>query len=210
MNELLGIIILTLFVNISATLIAMFFGVIIGYKLFFMKSPIKKYFVVFNRTMMSLPPVVLGLVVYLLFRRSGIFAFLELLYTVKILVLTQVLLVTPIIAGHFYDLLDSDGQAIMYYLKALGANRQEQFFNMIVELKSSMIIILTIGFSRAVSEVGAIMITGGNIKGKTRMMTTSISMFQSQGEINKALTLGLILLIISFIIQGVLEYFKEN
>ncbi len=159
---------------------------------------------------MSLPPVVLGLVVYLLFRRSGIFAPLEWLYTVKILIVTQVLLVTPIIAGHFYDLIDSNGLSIMYYLKALGANKREQFFNMILELKSSMIIILTIGFSRAVSEVGAIMITGGNIKGKTRMMTTSISMFQSQGEINKALILGSVLLVISFVIQGVLEYFKEN
>ncbi len=207
MIEIIG---LTLFVNIFSTVIAMGLGVFLGYKLYYTKMKAKKVFVVFNRTMMSLPPVVLGLVVYMLFRRNGIFSFLEMLYTVKILIVTQVLLVTPIIAGHFYDLLESDGEGIMYYLKALGAKRYQQFFNMVIELKGSMIIIFTIGFSRAVSEVGAIMITGGNIKGKTRMMTTSISMFQSQGEINEALTLGFVLLLISFVIQGVLQYFKDK
>ncbi len=207
MIEIIG---LTLFVNIFSTVIAMVLGVFIGYRLYYTKMKAKKFLVVFNRTMMSLPPVVLGLVVYMLFRRNGVFSFLEMLYTVKILIVTQVLLVTPIIAGHFYDLLESDGDSIMYYLKALGAKRYQQFFNMVIELKGSMIIIFTIGFSRAVSEVGAIMITGGNIKGKTRMMTTSISMFQSQGDINEALTLGVVLLLISFVIQGVLQYFKDK
>ncbi len=204
------IIALTLFVNVTSTVISMIIGVFLGYKLFYSNSKFKKYMVVFNRTMMSLPPVVLGLTVYILFRRNGIFAFLELLYTVKILVLTQVLLIIPIITGHFYDLLESEGKDIMYYLKVLGASPKEQFFNMLVEEKNKLVIIFTIGFSRAVSEVGAVMITGANIKGKTRMMTTSISMLQSQGEIESAMIFGIILLCIAFLIQYVLHYFQER
>lgn len=208
--EILHIITLTLFVNISATIISMIFGIFFGYHLFYTKLKCRKYFIVFNRTMMSLPPVVLGLIVYLLFRRSGVFAFLQWLYTVKILILTQVILITPIIAGHFFDLLENEGDAIMYYLKALGANRREQFFNMLIEQKANIIVICTLGFSRAVSEVGAVTITGGNIRNKTRMMTTSISMLQSQGEIEMAITFGVVLLLIAFSIQFVLHYFKER
>lgn len=208
--EMLNVIILTLFVNITSTIISMIIGIFFGYHIFYTKLKIRKYIVVFNRTMMSLPPVVLGLIVYLLFRRSGVFAFLQWLYTVKILIVTQVLLITPIIAGHFYDLLENEGDSIMYYLKALGANRKQQFFNMLLEQKGNIIVICTLGFSRAVSEVGAVMITGGNIRGRTRMMTTSISMLQSQGEIQMAITYGVILLMIAFSIQFVLHYFKER
>ncbi len=202
------IITLTLFVNLTSTIIATIIGIYLGYLLFFSKSKFKSIFVVFNRTMMSLPPVVLGLLVYMVFRRNGSLAWLQWLYTVKILIVTQVLLVTPIICGHFYDLLENEGSDIMYYLKVLGANKRQQFWNMLLEEKSNIIIIFTVGFSRAVSEVGAIMITGGNIKGKTRMMTTSISMLQSQGEIQQAINFGIILLIIAFVIQYVLNYFK--
>lgn len=207
---MLEIILLTLFVNITATVISMVIGVFLGYKLFYSNFRFKKYVVVFNRTMMSLPPVVLGLVVYILFCRNGMFAFLQWLYTVKILILTQVLLIIPIIAGHFYDMLENEGHNIIYYLKVLGASPKQQFFNMLLEQKSEVIIIFTLGFSRAVSEVGAITITGGNIKGKTRMMTTSISMLQSQGEIEMAIEFGVILIAIAFIIQFILHYFKER
>lgn len=207
---MLQIVVLTLFVNITATLIAMFFGIVFGYKLYFTNIKSKKFFVVLNRTLMSLPPVVCGLFLYLLFRRNGALGFFQLLYTVKILVLTQVVLITPIVSGHFYDLLEEKGENVMYYLKVLGANKKQQFFNMILELKGSMIIIITIAFSRAVSEVGAIMITGGNIKDKTRMMTTSISMLQSQGEVEMAMTFGFILLGIAFVIQFILYYFKDK
>ncbi len=207
---MLEIILLTLFVNITSTIIATIIGVIFGYKIFYTQIKLKKYLIVFNRTMMSLPPVVLGVMVYILFRRSGTFGSLKLLYTPSILIVTQVLLIVPIITGHFYELLENDGDEIMYYLSVLGANKKQQFFNMLIELKSQIIVIFTIGFSRAVSEVGAVMITGGNIKGSTRMMTTSISMLQSQGEIVDAIFLGTILLLIAFIIQYVLNYYKEG
>ncbi len=204
------IIALTLFVNLTSTIIATILGVFLGYLLFHSNSRFKNIFVVFNRTMMSLPPVVLGLLVYIVFSRNGTLAWLQWLYTVNILIVTQVLLVTPIICGHFYDLLENEGKDIMYYLQVLGANKRQQFWNMLLEEKANMIIIFTVGFSRAVSEVGAIMITGGNIKGKTRMMTTSISMLQSQGEIQQAINLGIVLLVIAFGIQYVLNYFKGN
>ncbi len=207
---MIEIILLTLFVNLTSTIIATVFGIFLGYVLFNCESRLKNIFVVFNRTMMSLPPVVLGLLIYIVFRRSGPLAWLQWLYTVKILIVTQVLLVTPIICGHFYDLLENEGNDIMYYLRVLGANKRQQFWNMLLEEKSSIIIIFTTGFSRAVSEVGAIMITGGNIKGRTRMMTTSISMLQSKGEIEQAIALGVVLLVIAFIIQFVLNYFKDK
>ncbi len=160
------IIVLTLFVNISSTIIATIIGLVLGYKLFYTKVKFKKYLIVFNRTMMSLPPVVLGLIVYILFRRNGVFGMLKWLYTPKILILTQTILIIPIITGHFYDLLENEGDSVMYYLRALGANKQQQIFNMLLELKGQIIVIATIGFSRAVSEVGAIMIAGGNDYGR--------------------------------------------
>lgn len=206
---MIDIILLTLFVNITSTILASIFGIIIGYKLFYTTNSLKNLIVVFNKTMMSMPPVVLGLMVYILFRRSGMFGDLQWLYTPKILILTQVLLITPIVIGNFYDLLDSDGDSVIYYLKVLGASKGQQFLNMLLELKGRIIIIVTLAFSRAVSEVGAVMIVGGNIKGRTRMMTTSISMLQSQGEIDEALVFGFILLIIAFMIQYVLNYYKE-
>ncbi len=205
---MIEIITLTLFVNITSTVIATVFGIFLGYVLFYSKTRFKNIFVVFNRTMMSLPPVVLGLIVYMVFRRSGPLAWLQWLYSVKILIVTQVLLVTPIICGHFYDLLENEGSDIMYYLRVLGANKRQQFWNMLLEEKANIIIIFTTGFSRAVSEVGAIMITGGNIKGKTRMMTTSISMLQSKGEMEQAIGFGIVLLAIAFAIQFALNYFK--
>ncbi len=207
---MLEIITLTLFVNLTSTIIAMLVGGVLGYKLYYAKFVLKKYLIVFNRTMMSLPPVVLGVAVYILFRRSGVFGSLKWLYTPTILIITQALLIIPIITGHFYDLMERSGKNIMYYLKVLGANKKQQILNMLLEVKGQVIIIFTIGFSRAVSEVGAVMIAGGNIKGKTRMMTTSISMLQSQGEIGDAVFLGTVLLMIAFFIQYVLHYFKEG
>ncbi len=199
-NEIIEIILLTLFVNISATLIAMFFGLVISYILFKKSFKGKNLILGINRTLMSLPPVVLGLFLFILFSKNGYLGFFEMLYTVKILVLAQVLLITPIIVGHCYKLFCSNVNMFENFY-SLGAKGFEFFKVCIIEMKRELIFILLIGFSRAVSEVGAVMIVGGNIRHKTRLMTTTISMTQSMGDYNVAISLGVVLLIISFLIQ---------
>ncbi len=206
--ELGSIIGLTLLVNISSSLIALILGILAGFYIFYTKSPLRSLWVVLNRTLMSLPPVVLGLLLFLLFSRQGPLGPLEMLFTVKILILSQILLVTPIISGHFYDLLEHRGGAIMAYAEALGAGKIHRGLNTLYELKEQLIFVFVVGLSRAVSEVGAVMIVGGNLRNKTRMMTTSISMLQSQGDIREALILGGVLLLLAFIMQYLIYRFK--
>ncbi len=203
-KEIIEIITLTLFVNIVSTMFAMTIGCFLGYTLYKYEFFGKKTVLSINRTLMSLPPVVLGLLLFIIFSKSGVLGFLKMLYTVKILVLSQVLLIVPIIIGHTYNLFCSR-QNMFTNIYMLGARKFEFFKVSIIEMKKELIFILIIGFSRAVSEVGAVMIVGGNIRYKTRLMTTTISMTQSMGDYEVAITLGIILIIISFFIQLALQ-----
>ncbi len=203
-KEVIEIILLTLFVNVTATLLAMFFGLTIGYILYKKSFRIKNVILSINRTLMSLPPVVLGLFLFILFSKNGYLGFLEMLYTVKILILAQILLITPIITGHCYNLFCNNINMFENFY-SLGARKYEFFKVCILEMKRDLIFIWLVGFSRAVSEVGAVMIVGGNIRHKTRVMTTTISMTQSMGDYNNAIVLGIVLLVISFLIQHYLH-----
>ncbi len=213
-KEIIEIISLTLFVNILSTVCAMILGMSIAYFLYKKNFPLKNFILSINRTLMSLPPVVLGLVLFIVFSKNGVLGFMKILYTVHILILSQIILVTPIIIGHCYNLFVSK-KNMFYSITSLGAKNFEFFKTSIFELRKDLTFILLIGFSRAVSEVGAVMIVGGNIRHKTRLMTTTISMTQSMGDYYVAISLGIVLLVISFFIQSSLqkisgEYVDEN
>ncbi len=203
-KEIINIIVLTLFVNITSTLIAMAVGIIISYILYKKSFKGKDLLLSINRTLMSLPPVVLGLFLFILFSKNGPLGFFKMLFTVKILILAQVLLITPIIVGHCYNLFCSH-KNMFTSLHSLGARGFELLKVCVLEMKKELVFILLIGFSRAVSEVGAVMIVGGNIRHKTRLMTTTISMTQSMGDYYVAISLGVVLLMISFLIQYMLQ-----
>lgn len=206
---MLEIIVLTLIVNSLATAISMIIGTVWGFKLYKTKSRTKLIQIQCVKTLMAMPPVVLGLLLFLAFKQSGPLGFTRILYTPTILIVAQIFLITPIICGNVVQLLESKATRLMFTLDMYQINKTEQIKFVVSEYKNELLFILVVGFSRAVSEVGAVMIVGGNIKGQTRMMTTAIANLRSQGEYEQAIIFGVILIAIAFIIQSLLSYFKE-
>ena len=133
------------------------------------------------------------------------------MYTPKAMIIAQTFLVTPLILGLTYSLSKNRGKEIQKIAKTLGAGKLDIIILLIRELNMDLIVNIVTAFSRAISEVGAVMIVGGNIKHRTRVITTTISMMNSMGDYPMAIALGLVLLIISFIINSILyNYSGEN
>ena len=153
---------------------------------------------------MSIPSVIVGLIVAILLSRRGPLGQFELLYTPKAMIIAQTLLVIPLILGLNYSLAKNRGKAIEKVAITLGAKRFDTILLIIRELRVDLMVNIVTAFSRAISEVGAVMIVGGNIKGHTRVITTTISMMNSMGDYPMAIALGIILLIISFIVNSIL------
>lgn len=161
-------------------------------------------------TMMGMPPVLCGLVVYILLMRSGPFGALKLNYTVTAMIIAQSLLITPIILGLTVNIVQEKEKQITMLAKTLGAGKAQTAALMIYETRYGLVTAVISGFSRAVSEVGAVMIVGGNIEGKTRVMTTYISQLKGMGDFERAVAVGIILLVISFAVNTILMYFQKE
>lgn len=208
-KEILGIIYLTIKLGIISTFISA--SIAIPFGMFMEKVDFigKKIIIRINRTLMGLPPVVAGLVVYLLLMRRGPFGNFALLFTFQAMVIAQMVIIIPIISGMVYTSAINMAPQIRNFAKSMGANRRQTFFLLIKEMKNDMYFILVTGFGRSISEVGAVMIVGGNIQFKTRTMTTAISLMRNRGDYSEAITLGVVLLIISFIIQGMVDTLRR-
>ncbi len=197
-KELYSIILLSIFVSSLATLITTFtavpFGITMGLKKFKGENLFSK--IIFS--LMGVPSVVIGLIVALLLSRRSLFGFLQMLYTPSAMILAQTLLITPLAIGLSYKLSKKQGRSIKNLGKTLGANRLQQIILVSKELKGEILVIVLTCFSRAITEVGAVMIVGGNIEGRTRVMTTAISMLNSMGHYSRGIALGIILLFITF------------
>ncbi|KJS88107.1 MAG: tungstate transporter permease [Peptococcaceae bacterium BICA1-8] len=200
-EEILTIVRLSLIVSGTATLfstlIALPLGTIIGLKDFLGRRLILR--IVY--TLMALPPVLAGLIVYLIFSRSGPLGNLELLFTPTIMIIAQTLLVTPIITGLVVAAIAGKEGIIYDHALSLGANQMQAYFTVIKEARTNIIASIMTGFGRAFAEVGAVMLVGGNIRYTTRVLTTSIVMETRQGNFAMGIALGLILLIISFAVS---------
>ena len=158
---------------------------------------------------MSIPPVAVGLFFYILLSQSGPFGYLELLYTPTAMVLAQFIIVTPIIITLSKDSLDQTYDKLHDYLFMLKAGFVLKMKTIIWESRYSILINILTGLSRALSEVGAVIIVGGNIDYVTRVMTTSIVLETSRGDIQRAVALGIILILIAFLINLVLNIVKR-
>ncbi len=209
-KEVFRIITLSLFVSTSATVVASLFFVPIGIYLGIKPFKGKKMFSRIVYTFMSIPSVIVGLVVALLLARRGPLGFLKLLYTPKAMVIAQTFLVIPLILGLTYSLAKNRGLPIEKVAKTLGGSRIDAVILIIRELKMDILVNIATSFSRAISEVGAVMIVGGNIKGQTRVITTTISMMNSMGDYPMAIALGLILLIASFGIHSLIYSYSQE
>jgi tungstate transport system permease protein len=207
-KEIYEIIGLSLFVSTSATLIASFIFVPLGCYFGLKDFKHKRGFSRLVYTSMSIPSVIVGLVVALLFTRNGPLGFLGIMYTPRAMVLAQTLLVLPLIFGLTYNLAMHRGMEYKKVVKTLGGGDFHSTILIIRELNSDIIANIATSFSRAISEVGAVMIVGGNIKGQTRVMTTTISMMNSRGDYPMAIALGIILLVISFAIHSIIYSFN--
>ncbi|MTI55540.1 ABC transporter permease [Geosporobacter ferrireducens] len=209
-QEVYKIIMLSLYVSLTATFISSILGVPIGVFIGIKNFPLKRIVVRFLYTMMSIPPVIAGLVVFLLISRKGPLGFLGLVYTPAAMIIAQTCLITPIIIGIVYNGTKEMGNTVKTLGKTLGASPGQTMLLLIRELRINILSALVTGYGRAVSEVGAVMIVGGNIKGHTRVMTTTIAMLQSMGDYSTAIAIGIVLLAISFLINSILYHFQQG
>lgn len=201
---------LSMLVSTVATLIASVIGIPLGLTLGIADFPGKKVAIRTVYTFMSIPPVIMGLLVFLFLSRKGPLGSLKLIYTPTAMMIAQTLLVTPIVIGYVYNAFQRNGKTIMAVGKTLGGNRLQTFWLLFSEMRATLLTGVVSGYGRAISEVGAVMIVGGNIAGHTRVMTTSIAMLQSMGKYDSAIALGVVLLGLSFVVQSILSHFQET
>jgi tungstate transport system permease protein len=202
--NLIEILILSLKVSLSAVAIASLLGFAIGGALAVYRFPGRGAVSAILSALMGLPPVVAGLMVYLLLSNVGPFGVLQLLYTPTAMIIAQVVLVTPIIGAltrqACQDLLEEYDEQ----LRSLGASSSAIVVTLLWDGRYRLITAVLAGFGRAIAEVGAVMIVGGNIDHVTRTMTTAIALETSKGNIALALALGIVLLILAFAVNAAL------
>lgn len=196
--------------SITSTLLSSFFGIAMGLGLERVQFPGKKIVIRINRTLMGVPPVVVGLFVYMLIMRRGPLGFAGLLFTVRGMVLAQTLIITPIICGMTYSYAVKAAPAVRVFAKTMGATRLQTDMLLLKEMKYELYFAALSGFGRSISEVGAVMLVGGNIKGSTRTMTTAIALLKSQGIFHEGMILGVLLLVMAFVIQCLADFFRKE
>jgi tungstate transport system permease protein len=193
-----------------ATIISAFISIIISSHMAIKDFFGKGFLVIVVDSFMSIPPVVVGLVLYLLFSTSGYLGYLDLLYTAEIMIIAQFIIVTPIIISLSFRRLSDQYERLSDYLKSLNCSSGMTRNTIIYESRYDLLIIIITGLSRALSEVGAVIIVGGNIDNLTRVMTTSIVLETSRGELSLALSLGLSLIMIALIMNFLIALIKKK
>jgi tungstate transport system permease protein len=200
-GELWRIIGVTFRMSAMSTLISFVLGGALGVLVGMNTFRGKRLLLSITSTLMGLPPVLAGLVVFFLLSRSGPLGTLRLLYSVPAMVVAQVLLITPIIMNIIATFVGEKTPAILETLYGLGVPKRHAFFLMLGEVRTELIAVALLGFGRSISEVGAVQIVGGNVQYHTRVMTTAIVLETSKGNFARALMLGILLLIIAFVIN---------
>ncbi len=203
--ELWAIVLLSLRVSIIAVLVAAAIGMPLGAALAVARFPGRRGLIVLLNALMGLPPVVVGLVVYLMLSRSGPLGVLELLYTPTAMIIAQVVLVTPIIAALTRQVVEMLAEEYSEQLRSLGVSRLASVPVLLWDARVALITALLAGFGRAIAEVGAVIIVGGNIDHVTRVMTTTITLETSKGNLALALALGVILVGIAIAVNSIVS-----
>ena len=207
--ELMEIVGLSLRVSLAAVFIAAAIGLPLGAAVALFRFPGRTTIVVLLNAFMGLPPVVVGLIVYLLLSRAGPLGTLGLLFTPSAMIIAQVILVTPIIAALARQVIEDLWTEYEEQLRSLGAGPGRALTALLWDGRFSLVTAVLAGFCRASAEVGAMMIVGGNIDHVTRVMTTAIALEVSKGDLALALGLGIILLTLSASINAAAFLIKE-
>lgn len=200
----------TLAVSASATLLATAAGIPLGYLLARRRFHGRTVAVGLVNTLMGMPPIVIGLVVWLLLVRSGPLGGLELVYTKTAMVIAQFLIATPLVVGISAAAIQSLPPELPDLLVVLGAGRLRTLWILAREARLGLLAAVMAGFGGVVSEVGASMTVGGNLHGSTRVLTTAIVTETSRGEVERAIALGLILLALSFLVSFTLTLVQQR
>lgn len=201
-TELVGIVALSLQVSLAAVVVAGVLALPVGAAVALFRFPGRGAVIVLLNALMGLPPVVAGLVVYLLLSRAGPLGSLGLLFTPTAMVVVQSLLIFPIVAALTRQIVSDLWEEYREQLTSLGAGRLRAIPTLLWDGRFSLITALLAGFGRATAEVGAVLIVGGNIEGVTRVMTTAIALETGKGNLSLALALGMILLGLTLLING--------
>ncbi len=207
LTEIVG---LSLQVSLSAVLIAAIIGLPLGAAVALFRFPGRMSVVVLLNALMGLPPVVVGLIVYLLLSRAGPFGVFGLLFTPTAMIIAQVILVTPIVAALARQVIEDLWAEYEEQMRSLGAGPARALPALLWDGRFSLVTAVLAGFGRASAEVGAVMIVGGNIDHATRVMTTAIALEVSKGDLALALGLGLIQLVLSAGVNGAAFIIKET
>ena len=207
--KLIEIVLLSLRVSLSAVAIAALLGLPLGAAIAVGRFPGRQTVIVVLNALMGLPPVVVGLLVYLLLSRAGPLGALGILFTPSAMVVAQTILILPIIAALSRQAIEDAWREYEEQLRSLGAGRMNAALTLLWDTRFSLLTTILAGFGRAAAEVGAVMIVGGNIDGVTRVMTTTIALETSKGDLPLALGLGIILLAIVIAVNAAAYLTKE-
>ena len=203
--ELLNILSVTARMSLQSSLIALLLGVPIGIWLGACRFPGRGALVVVNRTLMGMPPVVCGLLFYMLFSGVGPFRHMKLLFTVQIMVMAQVVLITPIVVGNMETYVAGIAPNLRETAKGLGLGGFKAFALLCNECLYPIISAYLLAFGRSIAEVGAVSMVGGAIAWKTNVMTTAIMQYTNRGNFSLGIALGMILLALSLVVNIVIS-----
>jgi tungstate transport system permease protein len=208
--EVLRITLLSLEVSGLATLISLVIGLGVAIPVALNEFPGKRLAIALLNTGMGLPPVVVGLFVTVLLWRNGPLGFLEILYTPAAMILAQAVIASPIIAGISLSALQHLPPGLRLQILALGASRPQMVWMLLKEARLPLLAAVMAGFGGVISEVGASIMVGGNIKGQTRVLTTATVMETSKGNFEVAFALSILLLVLAFTVNAVLTHLQQR
>ena len=199
--ELRGIIGATLVMSLSSTLLSSLIGLPLGMAIGRKRFKLKGLVLRITNTMMGLPPVLAGLIVFLLFRSVGPFGSFRLMFSIPVMVIAQVLLITPVVTGLSAAAAEERAPLLEETALGLGVSPMKRRFLLLRECAGPFSSVMLMGFGRAIAEVGAVSLVGGNIQYKTRVMTTAILLEANRGDFRKALALGAVLMLLSLLVN---------
>ena len=209
-RDLWEIILLSLYVSITALIFASLFGLLIGYYLAIKKFFLKNFILIILNSLMGIPPVVVGLIVYFMFASEGPLGVLQLLYAPTAMIIAQVIIIFPIVTSLSHEIFDQNWREYKDQLRSINMT----FFGILFIIsKHSYFLVITAllsAFGRAISEVGAVMIVGGNINHFTRVMTTAISLETRMGNLEYAMALGIVLILLTVLIYSLVYILNKR
>jgi tungstate transport system permease protein len=208
--EVIGITWLSLKVSGTATLISLVIGVSVGTLVALTQFPGRRIVVSLINTGMGLPPVVVGLFVTIFLWRNGPLGFLEILYTPTAIIIAQSIIATPIVMGISLAAMQALPANLRLQILALGATRLQMVWILVKEARLPLLAAVMAGFGGVISEVGASIMVGGNIKGYSRVLTTATVMETSKGNFDIAMALGIILLLLAFFVNSILTNIQQR